>query len=258
MLLLLAALTIAALVAPVLIRTLGRPAFGILALVPALGFFWVLSLFLSGTFADGGALSFGREWMPAAHLNLEFRLDSLAGLFSLIILGVGSLVLFYCWGYFDSNPRRLAVFGSQMVAFAMAMFGLVTSDNFLLMYIFWEITSVLSFLLVGYYGERASSRRSAGQALMVTTLGGLAMLVGIILLGRQTGIWRLSEIPAFAEILHTPHITAAIVLILAGALTKSAIAPGHFWLPGAMPAPTPVSAYLHSAAMVKAGIYLVA
>ena len=258
MLLLLAALTIAALVAPVLIRAMGRSAFGLLAIVPAVGFFWVLNLFLSGTFADGGSLLFVMEWMPAAHLNLEFRMDSLAGLFSLIILGVGALVLFYCWGYFDSNPRRLSIFGAQMVAFAMAMFGLVTSDNFLLMYIFWEITSVLSFLLVGYYGERASSRRSAGQALMVTTLGGLAMLVGIILLGRQTGIWRLSEIALFDGIAQTPHITAAIVLILAGALTKSAIAPGHFWLPGAMAAPTPVSAYLHSAAMVKAGIYLVA
>ncbi|QGU05585.1 Na+/H+ antiporter subunit A [Corynebacterium comes] len=258
MLLLLAALTIAALAAPLLIRSIGRAAFGLLAVVPAVGFFWVLSLFTRGTFADGNALTFALEWMPTAHLNLDFRLDSLAGLFSLIILGVGALVLFYCWAYFDSNPRRLAIFGGQMVAFAGAMFGLVVSDNFLLMYIFWEITSVLSFLLVGYYGERASSRRSAGQALMVTTLGGLAMLVGIILLGRQTGIWRLSEISDFAEVSTTPHIAAAILLILAGALSKSAIAPGHFWLPGAMAAPTPVSAYLHSAAMVKAGIYLVA
>ena len=258
MLLLLGALTVAAVVAPVLIRTMGRSAFILLAVPPAVGFFWVLSLFTGGTFHDGGDVQVTMEWMASAHLNLDFRLDALAGLFSLIILGVGALVLFYCWGYFDSNPRRLSIFGAQMVAFAMAMFGLVTSDNLLLMYIFWEITSVLSFLLVGYYGERASSRRSAGQALMVTTLGGLAMLVGIILLGRLTGIWRLSEIPAFTEFATTPYITAAVVLILAGALTKSAIAPGHFWLPGAMAAPTPVSAYLHSAAMVKAGIYLVA
>lgn len=258
MLILLGALTVTALVAPWLIRVMGRPAFGVLSLVPAVGFFWVLSLFLSGTLTDGGALVTDIEWMPTAHLNLEFRLDSLAGLFSLIILGVGALVLLYCWGYFDSNPRRLALFGGQMVAFAMAMFGLVISDNLLLMYIFWEVTSVLSFLLVGYYGERASSRRSAGQALMVTTLGGLAMLVGIILLGRQTGIWRLSEITQFQEFAATPYMTAAVALILAGALSKSAIAPAHFWLPGAMAAPTPVSAYLHSAAMVKAGIYLVA
>ncbi|QGU08355.1 Na(+)/H(+) antiporter subunit A [Corynebacterium occultum] len=252
------ALTAAAVVAPALIRLIGRPAFGLLALVPAAGFAWVLSQFFRGTFDNGGALEFRSPWMPSANLDLNLRLDSLAGLFSLIILGVGALVLIYCWGYFDSNPRRLSYFGAQMVAFAGAMFGLVISDNILLMYVFWEITSVLSFLLVGYYGERASSRRSAGQALMVTTLGGLAMLVGIILLGRQTGIWNFSDIPQYTDLAVTPYFMATIVLILAGALSKSAIAPAHFWLPGAMAAPTPVSAYLHSAAMVKAGIYLVA
>ena len=259
MLILFLALTAAAVVAPILIRTLGRPAFGLLALVPGIGFFWVLSEFIKGTFKDGGELLLHYAWMPSAHLNIDFRMDSLAALFSLIVLGVGALVLLYCWGYFDSNVGRLSAFGAELVAFAMAMFGLVISDNILLMYVFWEITSVLSFLLVGYYGERASSRRSAGQALMVTTLGGLAMLVGIILMGTQTGVWRFSEIPAYSSSwADVPYISAAAALILAGALSKSAIAPTHFWLPGAMAAPTPVSAYLHSAAMVKAGIYLVA
>lgn len=259
MLILFLALTAAAVVAPILIRTLGRPAFGLLALVPGIGFFWVLSEFIKGTFKDGGELLLHYAWMPSAHLNIDFRMDSLAALFSLIVLGVGALVLLYCWGYFDSNAGRLSAFGAELVAFAMAMFGLVISDNILLMYVFWEITSVLSFLLVGYYGERASSRRSAGQALMVTTLGGLAMLVGIILMGTQTGVWRFSEIPAYSSSwTDVPYISAAAALILAGALSKSAIAPTHFWLPGAMAAPTPVSAYLHSAAMVKAGIYLVA
>lgn len=259
MLILFLALTAAAVVAPILIRTLGRPAFGLLALVPGIGFFWVLSEFIKGTFKDGGELLLHYAWMPSAHLNIDFRMDSLAALFSLIVLGVGALVLLYCWGYFDSNAGRLSAFGAELVAFAMAMFGLVISDNILLMYVFWEITSVLSFLLVGYYGERASSRRSAGQALMVTTLGGLAMLVGIILMGAQTGVWRFSEIPAYSSSwADVPYISAAAALILAGALSKSAIAPTHFWLPGAMAAPTPVSAYLHSAAMVKAGIYLVA
>ena len=259
MLILFLALTAAAVVAPILIRTLGRPAFGLLALVPGIGFFWVLSEFIKGTFKDGGELLLHYAWMPSAHLNIDFRMDSLAALFSLIVLGVGALVLLYCWGYFDSNAGRLSAFGAELVAFAMAMFGLVISDNILLMYVFWEITSVLSFLLVGYYGERASSRRSAGQALMVTTLGGLAMLVGIILMGTQTGVWRFSEIPAYSSSwADVPYISAAAALILAGALSKSAIAPTHFWLPGAMAAPTPVSAYLHSAAMVKAGIYLVA
>ncbi|MCQ9352504.1 Na+/H+ antiporter subunit A [Corynebacterium sp. 153RC1] len=257
MVLLLLLLAAASIAAPVLVKILGRPAFGLLSLVPLGGLLWILREFARGTFADGGALTAHYGWMPQAHLNLTLRLDSLAALFSVIILGVGTLVLLYCWGYFDSAPRRLRFFAGQMVGFAFAMYGLVISDNFLLMYVFWEITSVLSFMLVGYYGERASSRRSATQALMITALGGLVMLVGIVLLGTQTGVWQLSDIPN-AQLEGVPYISAAMVLILAGALSKSAIAPAHFWLPGAMAAPTPVSAYLHSAAMVKAGIYLVA
>ncbi|MDY5784733.1 Na+/H+ antiporter subunit A [Corynebacterium sp.] len=258
MLTLMVALFVATFAAPFLIRALGRVAFALLALVPLGGFAWMVSLFYDGAFSNGGEILARYTWMPSAHLNLEFRLDALAGLFSLIILGIGALVLFYCWGYFDSNPRRLAVFGGQLTGFAAIMYGLVISDNFLLMYVFWELTSILSQMLVSYYGERASARRSALQALIVTTFGGLSMLVGIILLGRQTGIWRLSEISQFANIDSAPAISVAIVLIMLGALTKSAQAPWHFWLPGAMAAPTPVSAYLHAAAMVKAGIYLVA
>ena len=258
MLILLIALTVATLAAPVLLRTVGRAAFGIIALVPLGGFIWVARLFATGVFANGGEISAAFTWMPSANLNLEFRLDALAGLFSLIILGVGALVLLYCWGYFDSNPRRLAKFGFELTFFATTMYGLVIADNFLLMYVFWELTSVLSYMLVSYYGERASSRRAAMQALMVTTLGGLAMLVGINLLGFKAQIWKLSDIPQITDIENTPAISAAIVLIMLGALTKSAQSPWHFWLPGAMAAPTPVSAYLHSAAMVKAGIYLVA
>ena len=258
MLVLLGALIAASVVAPLLIMRMGRPAFGILALVPSAGFVWTLVHFLRGTFTDGGAVERTVEWMPSANLNFDLRLDGLGALFSLIILGMGALVLVYCWGYFDGTRRRLAMFAAQMVGFATAMFGLVAADNFLLMYVFWEITSILSYLLVSYYAERASSRRAAQQALMVTALGGLSMLMGIILLGRQTGAWTFSDIAAYQHFAQTPFVTVAIVLILAGALTKSAIAPAHFWLPGAMAAPTPVSAYLHSAAMVKAGIYLVA
>ena len=258
MLTLLAALIIATIAAPPLIRLCGRAAFGMLATVPLGGFIWMASLFQRGIFTHEGEIVASYAWMPSANLNLEFRLDPLAGLFSLIILGVGALVLLYCWGYFDSNPRRLAKFGGELTMFATVMYGLVISDNFLLMYVFWELTSILSYLLVSYYGERASSRRAAIQALMITTMGGLAMLVGINLLGFNAGIWKLSQIPQFADIQNTPAISVAIVLIMLGALTKSAQAPWHFWLPGAMAAPTPVSAYLHSAAMVKAGIYLVA
>ena len=258
MLTLFCALVLTTIAAPFLIFYLGRRSFGLLAIVPAVGFFWVLQRLTDGTLRDGNQLAYDLNWMPAAHLNVSFRMDALSALFSLIILGVGALVLLYCWGYFDHSRRRLALFSSQMVGFATAMYGLVISDNFLLLYVFWEITSLLSFLLVSYYGERASSRRSAQQALMVTVLGGLAMLVGITLLGRQTGAWSFSSIAATEDLANTPYLTVAIVLILCGALSKSAIAPAHFWLPGAMAAPTPVSAYLHSAAMVKAGIYLVA
>ncbi|ERS51689.1 MULTISPECIES: Na+/H+ antiporter subunit A [Corynebacterium] len=258
MLILLGALIVATVVAPLLIMNVGRPAFGLLAIVPGVGFVWTLAHFARGTFRDGGTLNYTIEWMPAAHLAVDLRMDALGGLFSLIILGMGALVLLYCWGYFDSTRRRLAMFAGQMVGFATAMFGLVASDSLLLMYVFWEITSLLSYLLVSYYAERASSRRAAQQALMVTVLGGLSMLMGICLLGRQTGAWTFSEIHAYDHFPQTPYVTVAIVLILVGALTKSAIVPAHFWLPGAMAAPTPVSAYLHSAAMVKAGIYLVA
>ena len=258
MLTLLTALFAATAAAPILLRVFGRWAFALLAIVPAAGFIWLVTLFHGGAFSNGGEIVASIEWMPSVHLNLDFRLDALSGLFSLIILGVGALVLFYCWGYFDSNPRRLAAFAAELTMFATVMYGLVIADNFLLMYVFWELTSVLSYLLVSYYGEKASSRRAALQALMVTTFGGLAMLVGINLLGHQSGIWNLSGISQVANIENTTGISAAIVLIMLGALTKSAQAPWHFWLPGAMAAPTPVSAYLHSAAMVKAGIYLVA
>ena len=142
------------------------------------------------------------------------------------------------------------------MAFSGAMFGLVTSDNMLLLYLFWELTSVLSFLLVGHYAERATSRRAAMQALLVTTFGGLAMLVGIVVVGNAAGTYLLSELVAAPP--HGLAVGVSVVLILVGALSKSAIVPFHFWLPGAMAAPTPVSAYLHAAAMVKAGVYLIA
>ena len=244
--------------APAIIALMGLAGFAVLAVVPAVGFGWILSLFLRGAFNDGAALTYHVPWMPHAHLDIDLRLDSLAALFSLIILGVGALVLLYCWGYFEQSSPRLYKFAGEMTSFAAAMFALVISDNFLLMYVFWEITSVLSFMLVGYYSERISARRSAGRALMVTTFGGLAMLVGIIMLGTDTGSWTMSSISRIDDIASTPHALIAVALILAGALSKSAIAPMHFWLPGAMAAPTPVSAYLHSAAMVKAGIYLIA
>ena len=193
-------------------------------------------------------------------MNIDLRFDTLAAIMSVLVLGVGALVLFYCADYFHHHDghteKRLPSFAAELVAFSGAMFGLVISDNMLLLYVFWELTTVLSFLLVGHYAERATSRRAATQALLVTTSGGLAMLVGIVMLGKPSGTYLLSELIAAP-----PTGLAAsvgVVLVLVGALSKSAIVPMHFWLPGAMAAPTPVSAYLHAAAMVKAGVYLVA
>jgi multicomponent Na+:H+ antiporter subunit A len=193
-------------------------------------------------------------------MNIALRFDALAAIMSVLVLGIGALVLFYCADYFHHHDghteNRLPSFAAELVAFAGAMFGLVVSDNMLVLYVFWELTTVLSFLLVGHYAERVSSRKAAVQALLVTTAGGLAMLVGIVILGTISGTYLLSELIAAPP--SGLAASVAIVLVLVGALAKSAIVPLHFWLPGAMAAPTPVSAYLHAAAMVKAGVYLVA
>ncbi|WP_068145080.1 Na+/H+ antiporter subunit A [Rhodococcoides corynebacterioides] len=239
----------AALCAPLLVRWWGRRAFLALALVPAASLGWVI-----GNWNTEQRLDI--EWVPGLSMDIDMRFDSLAAVMSTLILGIGTLILLYCARYFEDDEPRLGIFAAEMVAFAGVMFALVTSDNMLMLYIFWELTTVLSFLLVGHYAERASSRRAATQALLVTTAGGLAMLVGIIVLGQLVGSYNLSDVVAAAPRGWLAGV--ALVLVLVGALSKSAIVPLHFWLPGAMAAPTPVSAYLHAAAMVKAGIYLVA
>ncbi|WP_072803992.1 Na+/H+ antiporter subunit A [Rhodococcoides yunnanense] len=249
MLAILLAHTVAAVFAPLLVRWWGRNAFFPLALVPLVSLVWVVANWNTEQ-------SLSIEWVPGLSMNIDMRFDSLAAIMSLLVLGIGALILVYCGRYFEDDEPRLGLFAAEMVAFSGAMFGLITSDNMLVLYIFWEITTVLSFLLVGHYAERASSRRAATQALLVTTAGGLAMLVGIIILGQVAGSYNLSDVIADAPSGWLPGV--AVVLILIGALSKSAIVPMHFWLPGAMAAPTPVSGYLHAAAMVKAGIYLVA
>ncbi|MGB6244341.1 Na+/H+ antiporter subunit A [Gordonia sp. (in: high G+C Gram-positive bacteria)] len=254
MILVLIALFASALISPPIIKTLGARGFYVLALAPAAGLAWVIAHWPApGDPPRTETIS----WIPSLSMDINLRFDTLAAVMSVLILGVGALVLVYCANYFDEMRRRVAVFGGELVAFAGAMFGLVVSDNTLVMYVFWEATTVLSFMLVGFYGVRATSRRAATQALLVTTFGGLAMLVGLIMLGQHTGSYLLSDLiadPPAAGVL----VDVAVVLILVGALSKSAIVPFHFWLPGAMAAPTPVSAYLHAAAMVKAGVYLVA
>ncbi|EOM77962.1 Na+/H+ antiporter subunit A [Rhodococcus rhodnii] len=249
MLAILLAHTVAALLAPLLVRFVGRNAFYALALVPATSLLWVVSNW-------GTEQHLNLDWVPGLSMNIDMRFDALSGIMSLLVLGIGTLVLAYCARYFDNDETRLGLFAAELVAFAGAMFGLVTSDNMLVLYIFWELTTILSFLLVGHYAERASSRRAATQALLVTTAGGLAMLVGFIVLGQVSGTYNLSEL---VEVAPRGWLAGVgLVLVLIGALSKSALVPLHFWLPGAMAAPTPVSAYLHAAAMVKAGVYLVA
>ncbi|YCH07242.1 Na+/H+ antiporter subunit A [Arthrobacter sp. alpha11c] len=251
---------VAATVAPLIFSKLGRNAFYVLAAVPAAAFVWLV--LQHAPVYSGGGIEEVFPWIPNLKLEFAFRMDALAWVMSLLILGVGSLVLVYCARYFTNKDAGLGGFGAQLLAFAGAMFGLVTSDDLLMMFIFWELTTVLSYLLIGYARTRLAARRSALQALMVTTAGGLAMLVGLIILGQAAGTYRISTILDQAGTLvngtTSGMVGAAVVLVLVGAVTKSALVPFHFWLPGAMAAPTPVSAYLHAAAMVKAGIYIVA
>ena len=254
MLPLLAAHLVMALAAPALVSWLGRRAYLVLALAPAAAAAW--ALLHTGAVERGDGPVETVTWVPGLNLDLAFRLDTLSWLMVLLVGGVGALVLIYSSRYFSASAGGLGRFGSVLVAFAGTMLGLVVADNLLLLYVFWELTTVLSYLLIGHYADRKASRRAAMQAIIITTAGGLAMLVGLILIGHAAGTYRMSE-----TIANPPHGGAtgiAVVLLLLGAATKSALIPLHFWLPAAMAAPTPVSAYLHAAAMVKAGVYLVA
>ncbi|HET8617172.1 MAG TPA: Na+/H+ antiporter subunit A [Actinomycetales bacterium] len=241
-------------VAPALVRRWGRRAFLALAVPPAAAAVW--AAVSTAAIHDGHPVVERYRWIDGLHLELGFRADTLTWLMVLVVGGIGAIVLVYCAGYFSDDEPLLGRFAANLTAFAGAMLGLVTSDDLLMLYLFWEVTTVLSYLLIGHTSELRPSRSAATQALVVTTAGGLAMLVGIVLLGERAGTYQLSEI--LADPPRGPLVTTAVVLLIVGAVTKSALIPFHFWLPSAMAAPTPVSAYLHAAAMVKAGIYLVA
>lgn len=197
-------------------------------------------------------------WVPELGLALSFRLDGLATLFVILICAIGLLVILYARYYLspkDSFSRLLAI----LLAFMGAMLGIVLSDNLLLLVVFWELTSLTSFLLVGYWSNRSDAREGARMALTVTGFGGLALLGGALLLGDIAGTYEISAINLDGDAVRaSPLYLPALVLILVGAISKSAQFPLHFWLPNAMAAPTPVSAYLHSATMVKAGLFLLA
>lgn len=208
--------------------------------------------------ADGGVIRQEFFWLPSLGLNFVLRMDGFAWLFSMLVLGIGALVSLYARYYMspdDPVPRFFAFF----LAFMGAMLGLVLSGNLMQIVFFWELTSLFSFLLIGYWHHRADARRGAYMALMVTGAGGLALLVGVMLLGHIVGSYDLDKVLAAGEQIRAHALYPVMLgLILIGALSKSAQFPFHFWLPHAMAAPTPVSAYLHSATMVKAGVFLLA
>ncbi|WP_022886040.1 Na+/H+ antiporter subunit A [Glaciibacter superstes] len=239
---------------PLLTRLLSTRVFYLIALLPAAAFGYTLTQ--TPTIAAGDAVTERIEWMPQLGIALAFRVDALAWLLALVVTGVGALVLVYCARYFSADEPGLGRFAAFLLAFAGTMYGLVTADDIFVMFMFWEITSVLSYLLIGHYTSKRESRGAALQAFLVTTFGGLVMLIGVVMISVEAGTTSLALI--VAEPVTGPVATWAVLLILVGALSKSALIPFHFWLPAAMAAPTPVSAYLHAAAMVKAGIYLVA
>lgn len=248
------ALFVLAAVAPWLVLRFGRRAFSLISLGPLAGTVWVAAQ--GPAVLDGDALVEVHPWVGTIGMELAFRLGPLQWLLALVVLGIGAIVLAYCGWYFHEDSLGVARFAGVLTAFVAAMLGLVVADDLLLLYVFWELTTVFSFLLIGHDPARRANRQAAIQALVVTTLGGLAMLVGALMLGHEAGTHRISAILA-----DPPGGTAVVVavhLLLVGAISKSALVPFHFWLPAAMAAPTPVSAYLHAASMVKAGVYLVA
>ncbi|HBF31154.1 putative monovalent cation/H+ antiporter subunit A [Rhizobium sp.] len=243
-----------ALLAPMLIKRLGHNAAWILALIPLASFVQFLSFLPE--IASGGVVTGGYAWVPSYNVSFSWFLDGLSLTFALLITGIGTLIILYSGGYMKGYPQQ-GRFISFVFLFMGSMLGVVVSDSFLMLFIYWELTSITSFLLIGFDHEREAARRAALQALVITGGGGLALLAGLILL------WNISGVTQLSLLLHTDHIVAqspfylaALLLVLGGAFTKSAQFPFHIWLPNAMEAPTPVSAYLHSATMVKAGIYL--
>nr|WP_315268403.1 Na+/H+ antiporter subunit A [Microbacterium lemovicicum] len=254
MLALLGAFAVIPILLPWLVSRIGARAFYVAAALPVIAF--AHTVWLAPLVQSGDVPFEAYDWIPALGIQLSMRMDTLAWVMALVVTGVGALVMIYCRWYFRGKSDGVGQFSAVLLAFAGAMYGLVLTDDLVVLVMFWEITSILSYLLIGFYNRRAASRRAALQALLVTTLGGLVMLIGVVLLVVDAGTSSLSTI--LAEAPTGPMVDAALILLLVGALSKSAIFPFHFWLPGAMAAPTPVSAYLHAAAMVKAGIYLIA
>lgn len=242
--------------APLVRRRFGDAAGWILAVIPA-GLTVYFAQFI-GAVSTGETFVFATEWVPAAGITLSFYLDGLSLLFALLISFIGTFIVIYAGAYLKGHAD-LGRFLMFLLMFMGSMLGLVLSDNVVTLFVFWELTSITSFLLIGFNHDKSRSRRAALQALVVTGGGGLALLAGLLLMAQAGGSMELSTLLADGDALREhPWYLAILLLVLAGAFTKSAQVPFHFWLPNAMEAPTPVSAYLHSATMVKAGVYLLA
>lgn len=221
----------------------------------------VLAFYFGGLFLQVGAsgnLLTTQPWVPELGIALSFQGDSLSLFFAALVSGIGALVFLYAGAYLAGSPRQ-GLFFFYLTLFMGSMLGVVLANNVITLFIFWELTSLCSYFLIGFHNERLEARKAALQALLVTSFGGLALLAGFVLLGQAGGSFELTALTLQSQAIKThPTYPLFLALILLGAFTKSAQFPFHFWLPAAMQAPTPVSAYLHSATMVKAGIYLLA
>ena len=235
-------------------QRLGARAFLVAAVAPALT---VVALGLRARdLVRGDAVTSTVDWVPQLELSIDLRLDTVGLVLALIVSGVGLLVCVYAVGYFSHPGPAIGRLAGLLTLFAGAMLGIAASDHLLALFVFWELTSITSYLLIGNDDEQPQARAAALSAILITGMGGLVMFAGFVVIGQDAGTYRLSEL------LVAPPTGAAasvgVVLVLVGAFTKSAQFPFGGWLPGAMVAPTPISTYLHAATMVKAGVFLVA
>ncbi|HEY7772832.1 MAG TPA: putative monovalent cation/H+ antiporter subunit A [Marinagarivorans sp.] len=251
---LLLAIVLTACIAPVWTHSWRLPR-ALLALVPATGFLYCLNWWPA--VASGNPVLQTLSWMPSIGLSLSFYIDGLSLLFLLLVTGIGSFIILYASSYLKGHQDEGRFF-LWLFLFMASMLGLVASDNLLALFVFWELTSFTSYMLIGFNHESEKSRKLALQGLFITVGGGLLLMTGFIMLGSLTGTYQLSEIVQISISEQSHFINAMLVFILLGAFTKSAQFPFHFWLPNAMAAPTPVSAFLHSATMVKAGVFIMA
>ncbi|MFM8856958.1 MAG: hydrogen gas-evolving membrane-bound hydrogenase subunit E [Actinomycetota bacterium] len=232
----------------------GRRGFLVAALAPLVTLIWIGAN--ASSIIDGDVASWSYDWIPQLGLTVDLRVDALSLVMLLLIAGIGLLVCSYSYRYFSASKPALGRLSGLLTLFAGSMTGLVISDHLLSLFVFWELTSVTSYLLIGNDDRNPRARDAATSAILITGSGGLVLLAGFALLGQQLGTYRISEIVTSAPVGSVSWV--AVVLVLIGAFTKSAQFPFSGWLPGAMVAPTPISTYLHAATMVKAGVYLVA